>query len=193
MTRFVVAAGVALLAGPPFWETKPAAEWSPEEVQSILDSSPWAQLSRGRSGELRMFLATAKPMQEAEQKERLSKRMRGANDSSHEEYLAMIREAPDQYVVLAVAAGDRETFSQAGETSRIETDSRLFSGKNQSKPITYFPPSSSDPYLRIVFPRTIDPKAKTLEFAVFVPGQTDPFRRILFPVNKMMYRGKLEF
>lgn len=30
-------------AGKPFWEAKPVAEWTPEEIQELLQKSPWAR------------------------------------------------------------------------------------------------------------------------------------------------------
>ena len=105
----------------------------------------------------------------------------------------MLREGPGQYIVLAVLVPDRKVFADAVIASKIDSDSRLFAGGKEWKPITHFPPSSTDPYLRVVFPRRVEQKAKSLEFTVYVPGVTDPYRRLLFPINKMTYRGRVEY
>ncbi|HEU5020389.1 MAG TPA: hypothetical protein VFT60_00815 [Bryobacteraceae bacterium] len=33
----------ALLAGPPFWDKKPASQWTPDEVNEMITHSPWAK------------------------------------------------------------------------------------------------------------------------------------------------------
>ena len=50
----------------------------------------------------------------------------------------------------------------------------------------------ADPYLRLVFPRQIGPKDKTIEFDLYLPGVPDSYRIAEYVIKEMMYRGKLE-
>ncbi len=182
---------LVLLLAAGVWDQKPPAEWSVEEVQGMLESSPWSRLLReSASQELRAHLASALPMREAEGRERTFQRRTGAADASLEEYLAMLEEG--KYIVLAVHLSDREGFSDSIMVDRMKRDSQMRAGKAALRLVTYFPPSSSDPYLRLVFPRVEQP-GKTLEFTIVVPGAADPYRRLIFYTKEMIYRGKLEY
>src|SRR6185312_16167847 len=40
---FALAGPPALFGAPPFWNNKPASQWTPEEVNEIITHSPWAK------------------------------------------------------------------------------------------------------------------------------------------------------
>jgi hypothetical protein len=42
-TGLALAARPVLRAAPPFWETKPASQWTPEEITKVVTRSPWAK------------------------------------------------------------------------------------------------------------------------------------------------------
>ena len=54
-----------------------------------------------------------------------------------------------------------------------------------------FPPTPSDPVLRLVFPRSVKPTDKWLAFRLYLPGQPFPEREAEFHVKDLIYRGKL--
>jgi len=172
-----------------FWEQKPPEEWTVEEVQSIFESSPWSRTLRGRREELQIHLASALPMRQAEVRERAFQKRPGAPTASHEEYLAMVEEG--KYIVVAVRVKNREAFSDAGLVERMQKDSQLKSNRKSFPLVTYFPPSASDPYLRLVFPR-VEPE-KSLDFLIVIPGALDPYHQVSFYRKDMAYRGKLEY
>src|SRR5258707_5550820 len=56
----------------PFWETKPAADWSAAEVQQMFRTSPWAQAAvpqsdTGGEKDVFVYLGAARPMRDAEE------------------------------------------------------------------------------------------------------------------------------
>lgn len=184
-----------VLAADAWWNQKPPEAWSVEEVREILESSPWARtLEVKGGGTIRVHLASALPMREAEKRERTFDRRTGAPDGSFAEYLAMIEEG--KYLVLAVRvpADAREAFSDAGRVSDLQKDSRLRAGKKSHPLVTFFPPSSSDPYLRLVFDRpTSIEKEKSLDIEFVVPGISDPYRRASFYTKELRYRDRIEY
>jgi hypothetical protein len=183
--------GLAMLAaGAKFWETKPPEEWTPEEVDELLTNSPWAQVSGvGRPNAIPMYLASAEPMRIAEQRKRAMRKTTGASDASFAEYQALLAESPNQYVVLAILPPKREALADGDFTRRLEKDSKLRSGGASYPVYTYFPPSSTDPYLRVVFHRPPSLE-RGLQIAVYVPGVHDGYRQLVFNVKEMVFRGK---
>lgn len=180
------------LAAEGFWETKSPDLWTVEEVQAIFEASPWSRTLRVRGAPLRVHLASAKPLRDAEKRERAFQKRAGAPDASFSEYLAMLEERA--YVVLAVKITDRELFSDGAMVSRMQKDTQMRVGKKIYPLITHFPPSSSDPYLRFVFARPmLAPADKSLFFAFMVPGATDPYRQADFPLKDLTYKGKPEY
>jgi hypothetical protein len=55
-----------------------------------------------------------------------------------------------------------------------------------------FPPSESDPFLRLAFPRQVELSDKTLTFDLYLPGVPAPFRSAEFSLKDMVVAGKLE-
>jgi len=59
---------VLFFLGQPFWESKPPDRWSDREIEAIRHDSPWAQ-SVGPPPKVLVYLATAAPIEEAEQED----------------------------------------------------------------------------------------------------------------------------
>ena len=182
-------AAAAALAADPFWNVKPPADWSPEEVRELLEHSPWSTVSTATMGvALKIHLASAEPIIEAEARERQASRYHVEPGPSFEEYREMLRAG--NVIVLAIRIPDEKAMSDAIESRSLERDSLLHIGKRMYKTITNFPPSPGDPYLRYVFPRDVKPSDKALLLDVYVPGVTYPQRHIEFDLRNMTYRGK---
>lgn len=181
LLSFVAAAG--------FWEAKPPEDWTVEEVRGMFEDSPWSRTLRSRGEPMQVHLASALPMRQAEQRQRAMQKRPGANSVTFDEYLAMVEDG--KYIVLAVAMQDREAFADGQLVSRLQKDARMRADKKSYEMVTYFPPSPSDPYLRLVFPR-VD-VVKSVDFMFLIPGAIDPYRQVSFFAKDMMYRGKLEY
>lgn len=177
-----------LLFAGPYWEAKAPADWTPEELQRLLTDSPWAA-TNGTA----MFLATARPMRLAEEQARLRSKPANAEMSfTEEEYREFLRTHDGNVIVLAVDLPDRQQLADAEETRRMERDSFLKAGRKKLRMIGHFPPSDSDPFLRLVFPREVDSKARGLIFELYLPSVTMPYRMIEFRLKDMVYQGRLE-
>jgi hypothetical protein len=61
---------VLFFLAPPFWETKSPEHWTAREIDSMRHDSPWAQ-TVGPEPRILIYLATAAPIEEAEQEARL--------------------------------------------------------------------------------------------------------------------------
>jgi hypothetical protein len=188
-------AAALFLAGAPqphtdaFWNVKPPSEWSAEEVREILQHSPWATVSKATmGGPLKIHLASAEPMIEAEIRERQARRYKVEPGPSFEEYQALIKEGNS--IALAVLIPDPVAMSDAIESRSLERDSVLHVGKRTYKLVTYFPPNPGDPYLRYVFPREVKPGDKSLMFDIYIPGIAYPQRHIEFDLKEMVYKGR---
>ena len=185
-------------AGPPqpranaFWNTKAPADWSIEEVRQMLSQSPWATVSNATMGApLRIHLASAEPMREAEVRERQALRFRVDPGANFEEYQSMLKE--ERYIALAVLPRDATAISDAIESRSLEHDSMLHIGKRSYKVVTHFPPTPGDPYLRYIFPRDVKPSDRALLFDIYIPGVSYPQRHIEFDLRDMMYKGKMAY
>ncbi len=181
----------AVLLAAPFWEAKKPAQWSEEELASMMKDSPWAREAAGNP----LFLASAAPMIEAEEQVRLRRAAKTGGDAAAgpddwREYLASNR---GRHIVVAVRIGDMNVLAEAEETRRMEKECVLRSGKKRLRMAGHFPPTSSDPYLRLLFPRDLDPAAKTIKASLYLPGVSMPFREVEFALKEMTYKGKLEY
>ncbi|MGH9659708.1 MAG: hypothetical protein ACRD96_14260, partial [Bryobacteraceae bacterium] len=65
-------------------------------------------------------------------------------------------------------------------------------GRKRHKMTGYFPPTPSDPYLRLVFPRAAPASEKTIVFELYLPGQGNPFRQAEYLLKEMTVGGRLE-
>jgi hypothetical protein len=187
----------SLLAAPPqFWESKPLHDWTDLEITSLLNDSPWARaaLSQGIASQpgIQTYLASALPVQEAEAelKRRRQIRNRPAGPAETEEYLEYLKQHQNESIVLTVFFPVQ--LSDAKEAKRMEEESFMKIGRKKYKMTGHFPPTPEDPYLRLVFPRQLGPKDKTIEFDLYLPGTPDPYRIAEYVIKEMIYKGKLE-
>lgn len=183
---------IALFAAA-FWDDKPAEQWTDLECRQLLLESPWARQALSSSASpVRVFLATAAPIRLAEA-EIAKRKGRQPEDPLHEEYEAYMREGEGRYVVLAVAFPDRAVLGEGPEMRRMEQQCSLRAGGKNYKLTAYFPPSSSDPYLRLAFARPTGAAFKALQFDLYLPAFKDSFRTVEFPLSGLRYRGQPEF
>lgn len=189
----------ALLAAAPFWEAKAPRDWSDAEVSELLHGSPWAQ-SATSEGILSQpgvptWLSSALPIEEAEAEalRRLLFRKHLERQAEIDEYHAYLKEQKEKPIVLTVSLPDPLALANAAESRRMEEECFLKVGRKKYKMTGHFPPTPDDPYLRLVFPRTIGPKDKNLEFDLYLPGVTNPYRTVEYQLKEMVFKGKLEF
>ncbi len=187
----------ALLAAP-FWESKPAHDWTEAELSEALHSSPWAQAATAetilRSPGVQTYLSSALPMQEAEAEVRRRREIRDrptgpVETDEYREYLKAQKEKP---IVLTILFPNPQALADGVESKRMEEDCVMKIGRKKYKMTGHFPPVPDDPYLRLVFPRAIGPKDKVVEFDLYLPGVPDPFRTVEYLIKDMVYKGKLE-
>ena len=184
----------------PFWISKAPSQWSGEELQRLLSDSPWAQMAPGQGTDapaVQVYLATAGPIEQAERERDLRARRRLPPASARpgdlaDEYRAWLEENHSTQIVLAVQAGRVDAFSDAGQTRRMEQQSVMRVGRKQFKMTGHFPPSASDPYLRLAFPRQVNAADKSVSFELYLPGVAMPFRLVEFRVKDMLVNGRLE-
>lgn len=188
---------LALLWAAPFWENKSPKEWSDEELLELLTNSPWAQPTQFRnSANISVYLATAKPMREAEEEaiRRYTSRQPkqpAPDNGARLEYLAFLEENPGKVIVIAIREPNLKALAEAAESKRMEEESQLKAGGKTYKVSGYFPPAPSDPVLRLVFPRPPGP-VKELNFELYVPGAPGPYRQAIFRWKDLNYRGQPE-
>jgi hypothetical protein len=176
----------------PFWEVKPPEEWTFAEIGILRSNSPWAQRV-GPAQPVLMYLATAAPIEEAESELRV--RSKSPARELDPDYAAYIVRSRDQNLVLAIpySPASLAKLGRAEEQRKLEEESVMLIGRGRRyKMVGHFPPTPSDPILRLVFPREVRPTDKTVVFRVYLPGVDFPDREIEFPVKDLMYRGKLE-
>jgi hypothetical protein len=182
----------------PYWVSKPPAEWSEAELLALLSNSPWAQAVDGPGGNapsVQVYLATAGPLQLAE-KERdrriAARRKPGTPIPENTEYRLWMEDNYATQIVLAVRIQNDKGFLDEREVKRMEQETTLRAGKKKIKLTGTFPPSESDPYLRLAFPRQVDLSDKSLIFELYLPGVPSPFRNAEFNLKEMVVNGRLE-
>jgi hypothetical protein len=181
----------------PFWEARPPADWTDAELNELLTRSPWVQEAvSGKSSGVRVFLATARPMREAEAELARRAREKGeqppAEEAEDNEYADFLRENEGKVIVLAVALPNPKALDDFTEAKLVEEQCVLRVGPNKYKLQGHFPPSATDPWLRLVFPRAVAERNKTLSFDLYVPSAPEPLRFVQFRVRDLKYNGKLE-
>jgi len=185
---------VAALLAPPFWEARPPSAWTAEEVRQLLTDSPWAQAAKAPREEqgVVVYLATARPVREAEEL-RLGGVLRPGENSSAGEYREFLRENAGKVIVLAVQLPLAAILRAAPDIPRMEKESVLKIGRRKYRMTGHFPPAPGDPYLRLAFPREVRPGDKTLSFELYLPGLPAPYRWAQFRLSQMNYRGAVEY
>ena len=189
----------ALLAAPaPFWESKAPHDWTDLEIAGLLNDSPWARaaLAQGIVGQpgIQTYLSSALPMQEAEAEFRRRRQIRNRPPGPAEtgDYLEFLKQHPGESIVLTVFFPDSTLLAGAKEAKRMEEESFMKIGRKKYKMTGHFPPAPDDPYLRLVFPRQLGPKDRSVEFDLYLPGTPDPYRIAEYLTKELMYKGKLE-
>lgn len=182
----------------PYWVSKPPAEWSDAQILALLSDSPWAQAVSGPTSAapaVQVYLATAKPIQlaEAELERRVAARRRpGAPIAGNTEYKMWLEDNRATQIVLAVRIQNNKGFLDEAEVQRMEKETTMRAGKKKIKMTGSFPPSESDPFLRLAFPRQVDLSDKNLVFELYLPGVPEPYRNAEFKLKDMVSNGKLE-
>ena len=180
------------LLAQPFWELRPPEQWSPAEIDQLRTNSPWAQWV-GRVAPVTVFLATALPIEHGEAELRLRfKKNRGAMAEPDPDYVEYLRDHGAEVFVLGVSYPQLIAFGKAGEDKSMEDETALVIGRKEYRILGYFPPTPSDPVLRLIFPRVVKPGDKLLTFRLYLPGLNFPEREAVFPVKDLIYQGKLE-
>jgi len=187
-----------LLFAGQFWESKPPADWSENELKTLLTDSPWAQMVQapgnpGHASAVQVMLASADPIAraEAEWDRRYSKK-KSEPDTMAEEYRAWLSENRATQIVVAISAGKPDAYSDEREMRTMEEQSVMTVGRKKYKMTGYFPPSHGDPYLRLAFPREVKQSDKNVVFELYVPGVGIGYRSAEFAVKDMLVNGKLE-
>jgi hypothetical protein len=140
-----------------------------------------------------MYIASAEPLRLAEQELRRRDKKPRREDMLAEEYRAWLAEDGGKHIVLAVRVTDARAFDDAKEVKQMEKDCTLKIGRKKVKIDGHFPPSSTDPFLRLAFPREGAENEKTFQFELYIPGAPMPYRIAEFPVKDMVYKGKITF
>lgn len=172
----------------PFWETKPPEKWTDLEIDTLLTNSPWAQ-STGPAPEVLVYLATAPPIEDAESELRL--RRKDPLPEPDPDYASYISEHHDHSIVLAIPYRPWNGLGKPEELHSLEEESVMILGRKTYNIIGYFPPMRSDPVLRLVFPREVQPTDKVVVFRLYLAGISFPEREVQFRIKDLMYHGKL--
>lgn len=73
----------------------------------------------------------------------------------------------------------------------MEQECQMIVGRKTYAIIGHFPPTPSDPVLRLVFPRAVKPADKTVAFRLYLAGLNFPERELEFRVKDLLYHGQL--
>ena len=74
----------------------------------------------------------------------------------------------------------------------MEEESILKVGRKKHHMTGHFPPTPSDPYLRMAFPRELGPNDKSLLFELYLPGIGGGYAMVEFRLKELLYQGKPE-
>ena len=74
----------------------------------------------------------------------------------------------------------------------MEEETSMVIGRKSFHFVGHFPPTSSDPVLRLIFNREVTPSDKAVTFRIYLPGLNFPEREVEFRVKDLMFQGKLE-
>ena len=186
------------LAKAPFWETKTPDKWTNAEIEILMTQSPWglpafSGNAKTASEPLVAFLASARPLREAEEQLFLRREIKGEARSDEDDYRSYIGQNPGKHIVLAVRMALNDALSDAKETKTMEKECFLRVGKQKIKAVGHFPPTPSDPYLRLLFPRVSLAAVKVLSFGLYLPGVNRSYYDVELPVKDLTYRGQLEY
>jgi hypothetical protein len=179
---------MALMAAP-FWNTKLPNEWTPEELNQLMRDSPWA-----RDSGTQIYLASARPMREAERRLNIAQPKSSPNGEIQDDsdYLEFLRENSGKYIIVAIRLPDPNALAETEEARFMEEKCVLKVGRKRYKMTGHFPPTPSDPYLRLIYPRAVDASVKRFSLELYLPSVAGPFRIVEFDLKEMVYKGILE-
>lgn len=196
MTKWL--ALLSLLTAQPFWDTTDVDKWSEEQLIEFFENSPWAQPAESSNTGTGVvtFIATAKPVQLAERelRRRRTKKLPGGDapaDPAWDEFQEFLERDSAKYLVLAVSIPAQATL-EASEMAIMESQSVIRVGKQKIQMSGYFPPSPTDGFTRLIFPKAGLENAKEIRFELFLPGTGTPYRQVFYQRKSMTYRGKPE-
>ena len=177
-----------------FWENHLPAAWSDGELTAFLIDSPWAQTAGPNPGAI-VFLASAPLVQqaEAEQYRRARRKKPSLPEESDPDYAAFQREDGGKHIVLAVLLPNQLALADAVEYRRMEQESVLRIGRRRYQITGHFPPMSTNPYLRLVYPRQVQPGDKSLAFDLYLPGVTGNFKSAEFRLKELLVKGQAQY
>lgn len=175
----------------PFWELKPPEQWTDREIDTVRHLSPWVQVV-GPEPTVRVYFATAAPIEQAEAEARARFKKRAAETEPDPDYLNYVRENRENQFVLAIPYATLSGLGRAEEDRRMEQETVMLIGRKQYHLVGHYPPVPSDPVLRLIFPRELRPTDKSVVFRLYLPGVNFPDREAEFRVKELMYHGKLE-
>ena len=181
--------GLLFFFSQPFWEAKLPEQWTDREIETILRASPWSELARP-SPEVPVYLATAAPIEEAEAQLRL--RAKHPLLEPDPDYANYLRENRSEMLVLAIPWAHPANFGTPEDRRRMEDECEMVIAKKSYKLVGHFPPTFTDPVLRLVFPRRSKETDKSVIFRLFLPGTPFPEREVEFRLKDLLYHGKLE-
>ena len=173
----------------PFWETRPPEKWTDREIETMLHASPWGEIV-GSDPAVHVYLATAAPIEQAEAEQRI--RAKRPGPMLDPDYLDYLRENREESFVLAIPYDSLGGMGKAEENKRMELDTEMKVGRKSYPILGHFPPTTTDPVLRLIFPRVVKTTDKMVEFKLYVPGVTFPERDVVFYTKDLMFHGKLE-
>jgi hypothetical protein len=186
-------AALLFFLGQPYWEAKPPEKWTDAEIAAMRSASPWAQRSGMAPQQVVVYLATAAPIEAAESELRLRlKKSPHLLPELDPDYLDYLREHRDDSIVLAVTYPTLSGLGHADESKRMEEETAMIIGRKEYKIVGHFPPTPSDPVLRLIFPRMVKASDKSVVFRLYLAGLKFPEREVEFRVKDLMYQGKLE-
>src|SRR5215471_20939859 len=106
----------------PFWEAKPPEKWTDAEIASLRNNSPWAQPA-GTSSPVVIYLATAAPIEAAEEELRLrTKKNPHPLPEPDPDYTEYLRDHRQDSIVLAVTYPTLSGLGHADESKRLEEE-----------------------------------------------------------------------
>lgn len=186
--------GIALLVSA-FWSDVPPEKWSEVQLRQMFVESPWAQQAqpqfRSQYGEAAsVYLASAAPMREAEAE--LRRRTKPGEDVLFDEYKEWLEANASTHIVVAVRLRKPELLADAVNSTEIEKESKLVAGGKRYGVAVTFPPTRTDPWLRLAFPRKVRDTDKHFEIELYLPGVAGNYLSAVFSLKDLVWKGKFE-
>jgi len=182
---------LALSGHAPFWEAKTPQQWTDAELKELFTNSPGAAGGgRARRGPA-VYLASARPLREAELE--LARRQPPIDDDPDaDEYRDFLRENHGRQIVLAVVLPDPKALDDPVEVKRLEDECVLKVGQKKYPMTGHFPPTSSDRVLRLVFRARRSRMARASSSTYMCPASAATTGSAVFSFKDLTYRGAPE-